>query len=73
MELTDAKEQLEMQRQQIQGLQKKYNQLLQEEEDDLEFVWSVPMRKVKVCPSRRVHRESQSHNFICVGSKCTNQ
>lgn len=53
MELTDAKEQLEIQRQQIQGLQKKYNQLLQEEEDDLEFVWSVPMRKVKVCPSRR--------------------
>lgn len=52
MELTDAQEQLEMQRQQIQELQKKYNQLLQEEEDDLEFVWSVPMKKVKVCHLR---------------------
>ena len=49
MELSDAEEQLEIQRKHIQELQKKHDRLLQEEEDELEFVWSVPMKNVKVC------------------------
>lgn len=46
--MTDAQEQLEIQRSQIKELQKKHDQLVQEEEDDLEFVWSVPIKNVKV-------------------------
>ncbi|KAI7881694.1 hypothetical protein K492DRAFT_186740 [Lichtheimia hyalospora FSU 10163] len=59
-ELSDAEEQLEIQRKHIQELQKKHNRLLQEEEDELEFVWSVPMKNVKY---REVQTDDESKNI----------